>query len=189
MGGGGMMGGSGGGQQKPSTSYLTINPRLKAVMDHVEGKQGALVSAAVDFEMLKFKWAEAGDFFKKISDNILLELFCNTVKILGVGVQIKDSAIATVAIESKNDDLGKGVRNVLKIAQKQLAQVVKIDFETDGGGAGGGMAGGGGGGMMGGGRGGGRGGGGEGGREGGGDRRGGGGRVRGGGEGSVGDGR
>jgi hypothetical protein len=131
-----------------SSSYLTVEPNLKAVLDQVEKTSqkegpGVLLSGAVHMSVLsvddvKKSLAEQPDA-PKIPDFILkigLEQFKNNVKTVGVGVtEFSDSKLAAaVAVATKDAKTAQGYEKDLSPQLPMLAGLTGMNLESKNGG-------------------------------------------------------
>ena len=142
-------GGSGDTEAAPvSSSYLTVEPNLKAVLDQVEKTdkkegQGVLLSGAVHMSLLsvddiKKALAEQPDA-PKIPDFILkigLEQFKNNVKTIGVGLtELSDSKLAAaIAVATKDAKTAQGYEKDLSPQLPTLAALTGMDLVSKNGG-------------------------------------------------------
>jgi hypothetical protein len=148
-GGGGALGGGGGGIGQPqgpdaptnrpgdlppvvsSSNYMTINPRLKMMLDRVEAKPPILFSWAVDAEADK-------------KDSIGLDAFAlgEDLRTVGMSLQMKEKIVGHVGLECKHEDEAKRLQKGVETDLRTFAGVLRtlgLDVKI-GTGAGGGPA-------------------------------------------------
>jgi hypothetical protein len=114
-----------------STHYLTIKPGLKNVLDQIEAKGPSLLTVALSSEEIKSSMAKVPPQGAGMPDlNSVLAL--DEMTAFGCAFQLKDRWGMTLAMEGRNQDLGRKAMDALKQNAGKFSEGLGIPVEMDG---------------------------------------------------------